>query len=142
MMPSIKVLLIDDDPSALSLMRYLFEEQGYEVTTAEQGNQGLAFAKEDAFDLVLTDLQLPDMDGIELIKQLKEVMPATEIIMVSGYGSLREAINAIKAGAFHFVEKPVEFEELMVLVGKALRIRQQDEEIKQLRGRLANRDRY
>jgi DNA-binding NtrC family response regulator len=141
-MPSIKVLLIDDDPAALGLMKYFFAEKGYETIAAELGNLGLALAKEHAFDLVLTDLQLPDIDGIDLVKQLKEAAPSTEIIMVSGYGSMREAINAIKAGAFHFVEKPVEFEELMVLVEKALKIPQQDEEIKQLRGQLANRDRY
>jgi DNA-binding NtrC family response regulator len=141
-MPSFKVLLIDDDPAALGLMKYLFAEQGYEIVTAERGNLGLALAKEQAFDLILTDLQLPDIDGIDLVKQLKEASPTTEIIMVSGYGSLKEAINAIKAGAFHFVEKPVEFAELIVLVDKALKVRQQDAEINQLRGRLADRDRY
>ncbi|MGH9897237.1 MAG: sigma-54-dependent transcriptional regulator [Pyrinomonadaceae bacterium] len=145
-MQQIRILVIDDDMSMLDLMKYQLEEQGYEVVTAECGKKGLELAREDRFDIVLTDLRLPDVDGIELVKNLKEISfateIATEIIMITGFSSFDGAIEAIKAGAFYFLEKPIEFEELMMLIEKALERSRQTEEIKQLRGRLASRASY
>ncbi|MGH9917178.1 MAG: sigma-54-dependent transcriptional regulator, partial [Pyrinomonadaceae bacterium] len=145
-MQQIRILVIDDDMSMLDLMKYQLEEQGYEVVTAECGKKGLELAREDRFDIVLTDLRLPDVDGIELVKNLKEISfateIATEIIMITGFSSFDGAIEAIKAGAFYFLEKPIEFEELMMLIEKALERSRQAEEIKQLRGRLASRASY
>jgi DNA-binding NtrC family response regulator len=137
-----KVLAIDDDPSMLELMKFQLEAQGYETTLAQTGGEGLKLAEAHRFDVALADLQLPDLDGIEVIRRLKEISPASEIIMVSGYGSVSKAVEAAKAGAFYFVEKPVEFEELMILIEMALERRDQAEEIKQLRGRLTNRAAY
>lgn len=141
-MRPIKILIIDDDLSVLDLTKYQLEKRGFEVVTAECGKQGLAAAEEDWFDMVLTDLRLPDIDGIELVKNLKQVLPSAEIIMVTGFSSFDGAIEAIKAGAFYFLEKPVEIEELLVLIEKALERGQQIEEIKQLRGQLALRSSY
>jgi DNA-binding NtrC family response regulator len=137
-----KVLVIDDDREILDLAQFHLQSQGYAVTTAETGEQGLKLVEGNKFDVALTDLLLPDLDGIELVRRFKEASPDTEIIMISGYGSISKAVEAAKAGAFHFVEKPVEFEELMLLMEKALERRQQAEEIKQLRGRLTSRSSY
>ena len=141
-MKNIKVLIIDDDPAMLDLTRYHLTEQGYEVTTAATGTEGVRLAGEQSFDLAITDLQLPDIDGIAVVKELKTIAPDIEIIMVTGFSSTTRAIESIKAGAFHFVEKPVEYEELLALLEKALERRQQAEEISQLRGRLKARDSY
>ena len=141
-MKNIKVLIIDDDPAMLDLTKYHLTEQGYEVTTAATGTEGLQRAGEQSFDLAITDLQLPDLDGISVVKELKTIAPALEIIMVTGFSSLTRAIEATKAGAFHFVEKPIEYEELFALLEKALERRQQAEEISQLRGRLKARESY
>lgn len=137
-----KVLVIDDDQAMLELAQYQLQSEGYEVSTAETGEQALKLAEGQRFDIALIDLQLPDFNGIELVGQLKAISPDTEIIMVTGYGSVSNAVEATKAGAFYFVEKPVEFEELLVLIEKALERRQQAEEIKQLRGRLSSRTSY
>ncbi|HKX31845.1 MAG TPA: sigma-54 dependent transcriptional regulator [Blastocatellia bacterium] len=137
-----KVLVIDDDPMMLDLANYQLRTHGYEVTTAETGEQGLKLLAEHRHEVTLTDLQLPDIDGIELVKKLKEVWPGTEIIMVTGYGSMTGAIEAIKAGAFFFIEKPVEFEELFALIEKAIERGRQAEEIRLLRGRLRDRESY
>jgi DNA-binding NtrC family response regulator len=118
------------------------QHEGYEVATAETGSLGLDLLGRQTFDLVLTDFQLPDVDGIELVKQCKVLAPETEIIMVTGYGSTTKAIEAIRAGAFYYVEKPVDFVELQALIEKALERRSQAQEISQLRGRLAERDSY
>jgi len=141
-MANIKVLVIDDDEMMIELAQFHLQAQGYEVTSAQTGETGLKLVESYHFDVVLADLQLPDFDGIEVVKRIKGMSPETEIIMISGFGSVSKAVDAAKAGAFYFVEKPVEFEELMVLIGKAIERHQQAEEIKQLRGRLANRNSY
>ncbi len=137
-----KALVIDDDPLMLELMEFQLQAQGYSTTLAQTGEEGLKLAEGSRFDIVLADLQLPDLDGIAVIRRLKEISPASEIIIVSGYGSVSKAVEATKAGAFYFVEKPVEFEELMILIEMAIERRAQAEEIKQLRGRLTSRAAY
>jgi DNA-binding NtrC family response regulator len=137
-----RVLLIDDDPAMLDLLGYQLQEQGFIVESALNGAAGIQLASEQPFAIALTDLHLPDIDGIDLVKKLKEVTPQTEIIMITGYSSMTRAIDAIKAGAFHFVEKPVAFDELLALIEKALERRVQAMEISQLRERLKSRDSY
>ncbi len=141
-MPKTRVLIIDDDQSMLELAEFHLQARGYESARAETGEEGLKLVESSQFDLILTDLQLPDLGGIEVVKRLKEISPDSEIIMISGHGSVAKAVEATKAGAFYFVEKPVEFEELMVLIEKAVERGQQAEEIRQLRGRLTNRASY
>jgi DNA-binding NtrC family response regulator len=141
-MSDARLLIIDDDQMMLDLARYQLQSRGYRVLTAATGEEGLRLIAENNIALALTDLQLPDINGIELVGKLKDVSPRTEIIMVTGYGSLTMAIDAIKAGAFYFVEKPVEFEELFILIQNALERRSQAEEIRQLRGRLTTRSSY
>jgi DNA-binding NtrC family response regulator len=141
-MSKTRVLIIDDDLSMLELAEFHLQAQGYESARAETGEEGLKLVEGSRFDVILTDLQLPDLGGIEVVKRLKEISPESEIIMISGHGSVAKAVEATKAGAFYFVEKPVEFEELMILIAKAVERGQQVEEIKQLRGRLTNRASY
>jgi len=137
-----KALLIDDDTSTLELMKFQLEAEGFEVSTAENGAKGLDFIKEKEFDIILTDLNLPDISGIEMVQRSKEISSDTEIIMVTGYGSVEKAIEATKAGAFYYVEKPVEFEELLVLIEKAIERKQQAREIRELRGKLSSPSSY
>jgi len=137
-----KALVIDDDIATLELMRFQLKDEGFEVTTAERGSKALDFVRETEFDIILTDLNLPDVNGIEMVKQCKQISPDTEIIMITGFGSMEKAIEATKAGAFHYVEKPVNFDELILLIGKAVERKQQAREIKELRGKLASRTSY
>src|SRR6476620_8433709 len=137
-----KALVIDDDVSTLDLMRFQLQSEGFEVSTAENGKKGLDFIKENEFDIILTDLNLPDVSGIDMVKQSKEILPETEIIMITGFGSTEKAIEATKAGAFYYIEKPVEFEELLVLIGKAIERKQQKAEIRELRGKLTSKNSY
>jgi DNA-binding NtrC family response regulator len=141
-MTKTRILTIDDDLDTLALMKFQLQGQGFDVAVAETGAAALELLGRQTFDLVLTDLQLPDLDGIELVKHSKALAPDTEIIMVTGYGSTTKAVEAIRAGAFYYVEKPVDFIELQALIEKALERRSQAQEITQLRGRLAARDSY
>jgi two-component system, NtrC family, response regulator PilR len=144
-----RILVVDDDPAVLELTKLQLEYEGYEVSTADGGEKGLKLAESNPFDLILTDLHMPDLDGIEIVKQVKARLPETEIIMISGLGTIPDAVAAIKAGAFYFIEKPIEYEQLLVLMQMALERRSQSEEIRtqaaeisQLRGRLASPDSY
>lgn len=137
-----KALVIDDDVSTLELMRFQLEAEGFKVETAENGKKGLDFINDNEFDIILTDLNLPDVSGIEMVKQSKEKLPDTEIIMVTGFGSTEKAIEATKAGAFYYVEKPVEFNDLLVLIEKAIERKQQTAEIRELRGKLTSKNSY
>lgn len=141
-MPEKSVLVVDDDPSMLELASYQLRLEGFEVQTAESGQEALTKAQTFSFAIALTDLLLPDMDGIELVTALKEMRPETEVIMITGYGSVSKAVDAIRAGAFYYVEKPVDFDQLLALIDKALERRNQAREIKQLRGRLASKSSY
>jgi DNA-binding NtrC family response regulator len=144
-----KILVIDDDPTVLELTKLNLNYEGYEVTTAEGGEIGLKLSESQHFDLILTDLHMPDLNGSEIVKRVKARTPETEIIMISGLGTIPDAVSAIKAGAFYFIEKPIEFEQLLVLTQMALERRSQSEEIRtqaaeisQLRGRLRSPDSY
>jgi DNA-binding NtrC family response regulator len=137
-----KALVIDDDKVTLELLTFQLESEGFEVTTAESGEVGLEQIKQNDFDVILTDLHLPDVSGIGLVKSSKELAPQTEIIMITGDGSNDRAIEATKAGAFWYLEKPLDFDELFELIGKAVERKRQAAEIKELRGRLSSRTSY
>lgn len=139
---ALKALVIEDDESTLEFMRFNLTEEGFDVSASEYGNTALEMLGSNDFDIVLTDLNLPDMNGIEMVRKAKEVSPETEIIMITGYGSTDVAIEATRAGAFHFIEKPVSFDELRLLIGKAVERKLQAREIRELRGRLASRSSY
>jgi two-component system, NtrC family, response regulator AtoC len=137
-----KALVIDDDIATLELLKFQLNEEGFDVMTTERGQKGVSLVEENEFDIILTDLHLPDISGIEMVRRCKEISPDTEIIMVTGFGSMEKAIEATKAGAFYYVEKPIEFEELFVLIEKAVERKQQAKEIKELRGKLSSRTSY
>jgi DNA-binding NtrC family response regulator len=141
-MSDVNVLVIDDDTSMLDLARFHLQLRGWNVAQAETGEEGLALAASSPFNIALTDYSLPDLDGVEVVRRLKEQSPEMEIIVITGYGTVDVAVEATKAGAFYFVEKPVDFDELMILMDKALERRSQAAEIKRLRGRLAERTSY
>ncbi|HUF03699.1 MAG TPA: sigma-54 dependent transcriptional regulator [Aridibacter sp.] len=133
-----KALVIDDDESTLDLLRYQLESKDYEVFTAPDGATGEKLVNEQVFDIILTDLSLPDIDGIEMVRRCKQASPSTEIIMITGYGSVTKVIEATKAGAFYYVEKPFDFDDLYLLIEKAVERKQQADEIRELRGRLSS----
>ncbi len=137
-----KALVIDDDKATLDLLKFQLQAEGFETMTADCGSKGLAYVQEFDFDIILTDLNLPDINGIEMVRRTKEIAPETEIIMITGFGSTEKVIEATKAGAFHFIEKPVEFEELILLIQKAVERKQLAAENRELRGKLTSRSAY
>jgi DNA-binding NtrC family response regulator len=137
-----KALVIDDDSATLDLLKFQLQSENFYVITAENGKKGLEFVAEMNFDIILTDLNLPDINGIEMVKKTKKISPNTEIIMITGDGSIEKAVEAAKAGAFHYVEKPIDFDELILLINRAIERKSQAEEIENLRGKLSSRSSF
>jgi DNA-binding NtrC family response regulator len=134
--------VIDDEEVILDSLRLHLERAGYSVSTAKTGEEGLALFDSNDYGLVLADLQLPDMQGTEVLKKLKEKSPSIEVIIISGYGSVSKAVEATKAGAFHFVEKPFDIDALQLLIERALERRYLIEESDVLRRTLQQRSTY
>jgi DNA-binding NtrC family response regulator len=118
-----KILVIDDeDIVRLSCSRTLVPE-GYELKMAKNGLEGLKLLEEESFDLVLTDLKMPNMDGIEVLANIKEKWPATDVVIVTGYQTVETAVKAIKLGAFDYIEKPFTPDTLIATVSNVFKTR-------------------
>src|SRR5215467_12215310 len=115
-----KILLIEDDPGIRDTLQRIFREDGYEVAVEDKGDQGLARAAEDSFNVVITDLRLPGLDGLELVRQLHAAKPRLPIILITAFGTTETAIEATKLGAYDYVLKPFHVPDLLSLVRKAV----------------------
>jgi DNA-binding NtrC family response regulator len=115
-----RILIIDDEEIVRSSCRKVLEPEGYEMETAGSGSEGLDRLAGGPFDLVITDLKMPDIDGIEVLIRIKERWPSTEVIIMTGYGTVKSAIKAMKVGVFDYIEKPFSPDDLLSLVAKAL----------------------
>ena len=120
MSASPKALLIEDDTSAAAALKRVLADEGYQVTCEARGDSGLARARTEAFDVVITDLKLPGVNGLDLVRQLHIVKPRLPIILMTAHGTTETAIEATKLGAYDYLLKPFEMEELLDLVGKAV----------------------
>lgn len=115
-----KVLLIEDDRSIATGLQKAMRGSGYDVAVQTRGDTGLRHALAEAYDIVITDLRLPGTDGLELVRQLHQAKPKLPIILITAHGSTETAIEATRWGAFDYLPKPFDVEELLELVGKAL----------------------
>lgn len=132
-----RVLILDDESSLRTALFRVFDRKGLNVLTANRIEEAKMLAQgETALDLAILDLNLPDGDGIEFMSYLKNLNPAIEVIILTGHGSIESAIRATQKGAFHFVTKPFNLEELMSLVEKALTHKKLQQENNQLRSEL------
>lgn len=115
-----KVLLIEDDTNIATGLQKVMRANGYDVAVLGRGDEGLERAKSDAFDAVITDLKLPGLDGLELVRELKKTKPKLPIILITAHGTTETAIEATKWGAFDYLPKPFDVEELLDLTSKAI----------------------
>ena len=117
-----KILVVDDDESLRRIIEYNVSEEGYDVIATDNGLSALEIFKKEEIDLVITDLQMPDMGGIELIKQLRAISPNALVIVITAFGTVDTAVESMKLGAFEYITKPFNREELKIIVKKALEV--------------------
>ncbi len=117
-----KILIIDDEKNILAVLSEILEEDGHSVRTAENGEKGIKILREslEEIELVLLDIKLPDWNGIDLLKLIKNEKPKTEVIMISGHGTVSMAVQATKLGAYDFIEKPLSIEKVRIAIAHAL----------------------
>jgi two-component system nitrogen regulation response regulator NtrX len=131
MFPSI--LIVDDEPSILQSLSGLLSDEGFEVLTAANGYEALKIVDTEYPDLVLLDIWMPGIDGIETLKEIKKDNPFIQVIIISGHGTIETAVKATKLGAFDLIEKPLSIDKVIMAINNALNFRRLEEENKYLR---------
>ena len=124
MLPEHKqILVVDDEPNLRRVLSAQLERDGYEVHTAEDGEQALGILKDHHIDLVITDLRMPKMDGMELLRRAQKLDAELPVVMITAHGTVDNAVEALKTGAFDYLTKPFDQMEVRTIVAKALRTR-------------------
>jgi DNA-binding NtrC family response regulator len=101
-----KILVIDDEPIVRISCKRSLSNEGYEVKLAAGGREGIELLEKEPFDLVLLDLKMPDMDGIEVLQKIKDTWPQTKVIIITGYSTVETAVKTLRLGALNYLEKP------------------------------------
>ena len=112
------LLIADDEKNILSGLRMAFEDEGYNVITASDGNEAWDNVQKNIIDLVITDLRMPGMDGYELLKRISSSYPALPVIVLTGHGTIETAVETMRDGAIDFFTKPVDIDKLLLVVKK------------------------
>jgi DNA-binding NtrC family response regulator len=134
-----KILVIDDERSIRNTLKDILEFEKHQVVVAENGKTGLDAALNAAFDVIFSDIKMPEMDGIELLSALKEQDVDAPVVMISGHGTIETAVECIKKGAFDFIEKPIDLNRLLITVRNALEKNTLSTETKILKRKIAKR---
>jgi len=134
-----KILVVDDDPSLRHMLVTVLSEEGYKVHSADDGRMAVARVEEQFYDLVLMDVRMVEMGGMEALARIKKMSPGIPVVMMTAYASVDTAVNALKAGAFDYLTKPLDIDELKILIQRVLRHDQLEKENRYLRERLDDR---
>lgn len=138
----VRILVVDDEELAADSLKLNLVQEGYTVDTAATGGEAIELFDQGGHHLAICDLQLPDMDGLEVMRHMKDARPNTEVIVVTAHGTTPKAVEATKAGAFDFVDKPLDFEELTLRVQNALKHQELIDENANLRRQMSTRSEY
>ena len=130
------ILIVDDERNARDGLKQFLIGLNYDVLDSGNGKEAVQIAKRERPDVVLTDLKMPDMDGVEVLHQIKRTRPETIVILLTAYGTVENAVQAMKAGAYYYLTKPINLEELELTLKKALHQRQLERENISLRQEL------
>ena len=136
-----KILIIDDERGIRNTLREILADEGHEAEVAENGKQGLEMAQAKAYDLIFSDIKMPEMDGIELLTALKSGEEAidTPVVMISGHGDVETAVQALKLGAYDFLLKPLDLNRILITTKNALETKTLKQETKQLRKKIVSK---
>jgi len=127
------ILIVDDESTIRDTLSLILKEEGYETQTAANGLEALNKIKELNFDLVITDLKMPKVDGLELMEKLKEISPKTSVIVITAYATLESAIQALRLGAYDYIIKPLDFDDVILRIKRLMEHRELEQENEFLR---------
>ncbi len=136
-----RILIVDNEPSILNVLAIMLKAEGHECTPAKDGEQARSLYLDTAFDLMITDVRMSPMDGLELLRLAKQECPNMAVVMLTGYGSVETAVTAMKQGAYDFITKPFKVDNLLLTVSRALEFRAIVAENMQLKAQLGSRAR-
>jgi DNA-binding NtrC family response regulator len=136
------ILFVDDDRMILDMVREYLSEVGYRVEVVDNGVKALQMIKDHPFEIVFTDIKMPDIDGLELLSAVKEYRPETEVIIVTGHGSMESAIQAMKFGSYDYLQKPFKLNVLKIIIDRIVEEKKLKQERIVLRSRVKDRHRY
>jgi len=134
------ILIIEDDQSQRQILADYLKHHGFVSLSAMTGEEGLKIAQKKEPDLILLDYKLPDGDGLEVLSKIKQILPLTPVIIITAFGSIDMAVSAMRAGAFHYLSKPVHLEELLLLIKRALKEKKLEEQVIKLKEQLDQLD--
>lgn len=141
-MASENILIIDDSPEILTQFCNFLKEEGFEVETASDGQAGIAKIEKRFYDLIVTDLKMPGLDGMQVLKYVQENSPDSICIILTGYGTVKNAVEAIKLGAFDYLTKPIKLDEILITLRRALEYRNLRRENINLKNQLRKKYRF
>jgi DNA-binding NtrC family response regulator len=136
------ILLIDDEKSVRTTLALMLQKMGYRVEEAANGTEGLDKFRTRFFDLIITDLKMEPMDGLAVLREVKNLNPSTEVLVMTAYSTVESGVEAIKSGAYDYIQKPFEKDELLLLVGKALEHKNLVTEVEQLQNELKEKYKF
>lgn len=119
MTDKISILVVDDEKDSRNGIAHFLKKSSYDVVTAEDGKEAWEFFKENHHDLVLTDMRMPGISGIDLLKKVKTIAPRTKVIIITAHGEVESYLEAMNHGAFEYLNKPIKIKELIKLINKA-----------------------
>src|SRR3954471_9117351 len=131
------LLLVDDEASNVESLQRIFEREGMNILTAVDGREALDALRKQRIDVVLTDLMMPGMTGVDILKAVRSIAPETEVILMTAYGTVETAVEAMKEGAYDFITKPLKRAHMLRVVGKAMERQTLVAENRALRSQLA-----
>jgi two-component system response regulator HydG len=134
-----RILVVDDEQSHRAMLKAVLTKEGYDISEADDGISAVRAVESESFDLILMDIRMTDMDGIEAMGEIKKMSPSIPIIMMTAYASIKTAVEALKSGAYDYLTKPLDIDELKILIKKALEHYRLQEENVFLKERLADR---
>jgi two-component system response regulator AtoC len=134
------ILIVDDDEVMRETLSDVLRKRGYEIFSENSGYGALSIIKKNIIDLILLDMRLPDVDGIEVLKKIKEFDTDILVIMMTAYSDVQTAVSSMKSGAYHYINKPFELEELKLLIEKGLETKSLINEVRRLRSQQKEED--
>ena len=120
MQKSERILIVDDEKVALKNLEHVIKKEGYEVVATQSGQNALRILEEQKFNVVLTDLKMEKVDGMQILRRCRELYPDIEVIMITGYATLESAVESMKHGAFYYIAKPFRLDEVRKVVAEAV----------------------